>query len=306
LHVESSMERPAASFRRKRLDRNWLYGLLFILPTFGAYLLFSLIPTAAVFVLSLFRWDLVNEPAFVGLDNFRQLFGDPLFLKSLRITFTYVLYNIPIQYLLSLLLVLALNRSLRGIKAFRVVYLVPWVTTPVAVAIVWKWVLNPSTGILNYVIERLGFDRVDWFSSAMAMKSVLMVNVWQHTGFSTLIMLVGIQSIPKVYYESAQIDGAARFRSFRHITLPLLKPTLLFLLITGFIGSFQVFDTVYTMTSGGPGDSTSVFYFLIYKQAFHFLEMGYASAMSVVLFLILMAVTLLQFKLFRNTTYDYS
>lgn len=306
MHVESSMERPAASFRRKRLDRNWLYGLLFILPTFGAYLLFSLIPTAAVFVLSLFRWDLVNEPAFVGLDNFRQLFGDPLFLKSLRITFTYVLYNIPIQYLLSLLLVLALNRSLRGIKAFRVVYLVPWVTTPVAVAIVWKWVLNPSTGILNYVIERLGFDRVDWFSSAMAMKSVLMVNVWQHTGFSTLIMLVGIQSIPKVYYESAQIDGAARFRSFRHITLPLLKPTLLFLLITGFIGSFQVFDTVYTMTSGGPGDSTSVFYFLIYKQAFHFLEMGYASAMSVVLFLILMAVTLLQFKLFRNTTYDYS
>lgn len=306
MHVETSMERPAASFRRKRLDRSWLYGLLFILPTFGAYLLFSLIPTAAVFVLSLFRWDLVNEPAFVGLDNFSQLFGDPLFLKSLRITFTYVLYNIPIQYLLSLLLVLALNRSLRGIKAFRVVYLVPWVTTPVAVAIVWKWVLNPSTGILNYVIERLGFDRVDWFSSAMAMKSVLMVNVWQHTGFSTLIMLVGIQSIPKVYYESAQIDGAARFRSFRHITLPLLKPTLLFLLITGFIGSFQVFDTVYTMTSGGPGDSTSVFYFLIYKQAFHFLEMGYASAMSVVLFLILMAVTLLQFKLFRNTTYDYS
>ncbi|MFC4779272.1 carbohydrate ABC transporter permease [Paenibacillus sp. GCM10023252] len=304
--LETVVDTPVTSVRRSRLNRNKWYGLLFILPTFGAYLLFSLVPTLAVFVLSLFKWDLVNEPVYIGLDNFIQLFNDPLFLKSLRITFTYVLYNIPIQYLISLLIVLALNRPLRGIKAFRVIYLVPWVTTPVAVAIVWKWVLNPSMGVLNYVIELLGFNRVDWFSSAMAMKSVLMVNIWQHTGFSTLILLVGIQSIPKMYYESAEIDGADRIRSFWHITLPLLKPTLLFLLITGFIGSFQVFDTVYAMTGGGPGDSTSVFYFLIYKQAFNFLEMGYASAMSVVLFIILMVVTLLQFKLFRNTTYDYS
>lgn len=296
----------AAAGTRKRISRNMLYGYIFILPTVGAYLLFSLIPTLAVFGLSLFQWDLLNEPSFVGLANFLRLFEDPLFWKSLKITFTYVLYNIPIQYALSILLVLALNRPLRGVKAFRAIYLIPWVTTPVAIAIVWKWVLNPTGGVLNHFLQALGMDRVNWFSSAMAMKSVLMVNIWQHTGFSTLIMLVGIQSIPRMFYESAQIDGAGRVRLFWHITLPLLKPTLLFLLITGFIGSFQVFDSVYTMTAGGPGDSTSVYYYLIYKHAFEFLEMGYASAMSVILFLILMAVTLLQFRLFRNTTYDLS
>ncbi|WNR46029.1 carbohydrate ABC transporter permease [Paenibacillus roseipurpureus] len=297
---------PPLLNKQKKINRNWLYGYLFILPTFGAYLLFSLIPTLAVFVLSLFRWDFVNNPSFVGVQNFNRLFHDPLFIKSLGITFSYVLYNVPLQYLLSLIIVLALSRPLRGVKAFRVIYLVPWVTTPVAISIVWKWVLSPTTGVMNYLLGKMGMDRVDWFSSAMAMKSVLMVNIWQHTGFSTLIMLVGIQSIPKMFYESAKIDGASVTRVFWHITLPLLKPTLLFLFITGIIGSFQIFDAVYTITNGGPGDSTSVLYFLIYKQAFNFLDMGYASAMSVILFLILMIITLLQFTVFRNTTYDLS
>lgn len=292
--------------KRKPLNRNWLIGYLFILPTVGAYVIFSLIPTVAVFVLSLFAWDLVGSPAFMGIDNYIRMFKDPLFLKSLKITFTYVAYNIPIQYLLSILLVLALKRPLRGVKAFRVIYLIPWVTTPVAIAIVWKWVLSPTGGVLNYVLDWFGVDKINWFSSAMALKSIVMVNVWQYTGFSTLIMLIGVQSIPQIFYESSQVDGAGRVRQFFHITLPLLKPTLLFLLVTGFIGSFQVFDSVYTMTDGGPGDSTSVYYFVIYKHAFQFLEMGYASAMSVILFVILMLVTLVQLRLFRNTTYDLS
>jgi multiple sugar transport system permease protein len=185
VHTKTLADRSALARKAARINRNWLYGYLFILPTVGAFVLFSLIPTLAVFVLSLFKWDLVSDPEFLGLDNFIRLFNDPLFLKSLRITFTYVLYNIPVQYVISLLLVLGLNRPLRGVKAFRVIYLVPWVTTPVAIAIVWKWVLNPSTGVLNYLIELLGGDRINWFSSAMAMKSVrLHRSDWNKTGLN--------------------------------------------------------------------------------------------------------------------------
>jgi multiple sugar transport system permease protein/sn-glycerol 3-phosphate transport system permease protein len=187
---------------------------------------------------------------------------------------------------------------MRGYRALRVIYLVPWVTPPIAVAIVWRWILNPRAGLMNYFLETIGLEQVNWFSPGLALISIVMVNVWQFSGYTTLLLLVGIMSIPEVYFEAARIDGARPTSTFFRITLPLLRPMIMFVLITGIIGSFQVFDTVYAMTGGGPGDATRVFYYAIYQSAFQFLTMGEASAMSVVLFFMLMGVTLLQVRWF--------
>jgi multiple sugar transport system permease protein/sn-glycerol 3-phosphate transport system permease protein len=286
--------------------RNWAYGYLFVFPTVGGFIVFGLGPVIAVFVLSTFSWNLVADPVFVALGNYLKVLSDPRFWNTIRVTATYVLYNIPTQFVLSLVLALALSRQMRGYRALRVIYLVPWVTTPIAVAIVWRWILNPRGGLMNYVLESLGMNAPNWFSSNLALASIAMVNVWQFTGYTTLLLLVGIMSIPGVYYEAAKIDGARTASTFFRITLPLLKPMIMFVLITGIIGSFQVFGTIYAMTEGGPGDATRVLYYAIYQSAFQFLNMGEASAMSVVLFFILMSVTLVQVKSFGMKTAEDS
>jgi multiple sugar transport system permease protein len=224
------------------------------------------------------------------------------------VTVYYVLLNIPAQTVLALLLALLMNRRMRGVGLFRTIYVVPWMATPVAMGIVWQWIFDPQYGALNTFLGFFGLHTIAWLTSAqLAMPSVAAVNIWQYTGYNMLFFLAGLQSIPEDLYEAAGIDGVSRFRAFLHITLPLLSPTMFFILVTDIIGSFQVFDTVYVMTQGGPGQATDTFNFEIYRQAFVYFHAGYASALAMVLFAILLLVTLAQALYFRKRAiYDLS
>jgi ABC-type sugar transport system permease subunit len=299
--TENNKPLEKVRFKKKRkFKEEIVFGYLFLLPTIGAFIVFSLIPTLAVFVLSLFQWDLIRPPVFLGLDNYVQIFSSQDFWHSLWVTIKYVFYSQTPKLFIALLLALCLNKSLPGIKAFRIPIILPWIAMPIAVATVWRWILDPMTGLLNYYLSKVGIPGITWFSPSNTLQSIALVDVWQHFGFTTILFLVGLQSIPTLYYEAAEIDGARRFKAFWHITLPLLKPTILFILITSLIGSFQVFDIVYATTHGGPGDLSRVYYYMIYEKAFNSLQMGYASGLSVILFTILMILTLIQLRVFRD------
>lgn len=285
-----------------------LQAYAFLLPSFLGLLVFSLLPILAVAVLSFFNWGLIAQPTFIGLRNYTQLFSSSSFWRSLLVTFYYVLLNIPMQTVFALLLALLLNQKIPGRGVFRTLFVVPWMATPVAMGIVWQWIFDPQYGALNTFLDVLHINGPAWLSStAWAMPAVAGVNIWQYTGYNMLFFLAGLQGIPEYLYESAAIDGAKPIRQFFTITLPLLSPTMFFVLVTDIIGSAQVFDTVYAMTQGGPGDATSVLNFNIFRQAFVFFHAGYASALSMVLFLVLLIVTLFQVLYFRNrTVYDLS
>ncbi len=282
------------------------YG--FLLPSFLGLLLFSILPIIAVAILSFFRWGLIGQPTFIGLENYIQIFGSSSFWHSLLVTFYYVLLNIPAQTILALLLALLLNQKIPGKGIFRTLFVVPWMATPVALGLVWQWIFDPQYGALNTFLGAFHITGPAWLSStAWAMPAIAAVNIWQYTGYNMLFFLAGLQGIPGDFYEAASLDGANPVQKFFAITLPLLSPTLFFVLVTSVIGSAQVFDTVYIMTKGGPGNATNVINFNIFRQAFEFFHAGYASALSMVLFAILLIITLLQMLYFRSRTiYDLS
>jgi ABC-type sugar transport system permease subunit len=287
--------------KRKKINAEMWYGYGFIFPTMAAFLVFSLIPTIGVVVLSFFQWNLINAPQFLGIENYVNMFHSQEFWHSLWVTIKYVFYSQTSKIILALVIALALNSKAPGMKLFRIPIILPWIVMPIAVAIVWKWILS-STGLLNYYLVQIGLSKLTWFSPGNVLQSIAVVDVWQYFGFTTVLFLIGLQNIPQMYYDAASIDGANKLKSFWHVTLPLLRPTLVFILVTAVIGSFQVFDIVYATTQGGPGDLSKVYYFLIYEKGFKNLQMGYASTLSVFLFVILMIVTLVQMRLFRNNT----
>jgi multiple sugar transport system permease protein/sn-glycerol 3-phosphate transport system permease protein len=224
------------------------------------------------------------------------------------VTLYYVVLNIPLQTVLAVLLAVLLNQNLPGRGIFRTLLVVPWLAMPAALALVWKWIFDPQFGALNTFLAVFHITGPAWLSSTVwAMPSIAAVNIWQYTGYNMLFFLAGLQSIPPDFYEAASLDGAGRFRQFFTITLPLLTPTLFFVLVTTVIGSAQIFDTVYMMTQGGPADATRVLNFTIYQNAFAFFHAGYASALSMVLFAILIIITLCQVLFFRSRSiYDLS
>jgi multiple sugar transport system permease protein len=295
--------------RPLRLDANSkLQAYAFLLPSFLGLLAFSLLPIIAVAILSFFNWGLVTQPTFVGLQNYRTMFGSSSFWHSLSVTFAYILLNIPMQTVFALLLALLLNQKIPGRGIFRTLFVVPWMATAVAMGIVWQWIFDPQNGALNSFLSLFHITGPAWLSSTTwALPAIAAVNIWQYTGYNMLFFLAGLQGIPPDFYEATSLDGANSVQKFFTITLPLLSPTLFFVLVTDIIGSAQVFDTVYVMTKGGPGEATSVLNFNIFRQAFEFFHAGYASALSMVLFMILLIITLLQVLYFRNrTTYDLS
>lgn len=278
----------------------------FLLPSFIGLLVFSFLPIIAVAFLSLFNWGLIAQPTFIGLQNYSRLFGSSSFWHSLLVTLYYVLLNIPLQTVLALLLALLLNQNIPGRGIFRTLFVVPWMATPIAMGIVWQWILDPQNGALNTLLSVFHITGPAWLSSpAWALPAIAAVNIWQYTGYNMLFFLAGLQGVPEYFYEAASLDGANPFQRFFAITLPLLSPTMFFVLVTDVIGSAQVFDTVYAMTQGGPGNATSVLNFNIFQQAFEFFHAGYASALSMVLFVILLIITVLQALFFRrHTVYD--
>jgi multiple sugar transport system permease protein/sn-glycerol 3-phosphate transport system permease protein len=279
---------------------------LLLLPSLIGVFLFLVVPVIMVIFLSLTRWNLLTPLRWVGLSNYVDVFKYDGLGHSLLVTGYYVLLNIPIQTVLALGLAMVLNNKRAGTGLIRIICVLPFLATPVAMAVVWNWFFSPTTGIINQFLAHLGITGPAWLAdAATAMPVVAFASVWQYAGYNMLFFLAGLQAIPLAMYEAASLDGASRIQQFRQVTLPLLRPTMLFVLVTGVIGSFQVFDTVYVMTAGGPGNATQVVNLNIYNTAFAGFRIGEASAMSVILFLVILVVTVLQFRYFsKRTTYE--
>ncbi len=281
----------------------WL--AFFLLPGLLGLLAFTILPLIASLVLTLFQWDLLTPPQFVGFENFVKLGQDKNFWSALRHTLAFIGGYLPLMIVLSLGMALALNAPLRGIAFIRTAFFLPVVSSWVAVALLWSWLFNPKFGLVNYGLSLIGIAGPGWlFDAKWAMPAIVLTSVWKDLGFVLVLFLAGLQAIPQDYYEAAALDGASRFHQFTAITLPLLAPTTFFVTIISLINSFQVFDQVWVMTAGGPAGATTVLVEQVVKNAFSYGQMGYASAMSWVLFAIVFAVTLVQFRWQRKGAAD--
>jgi len=272
--------------------RNNLYGWLFISPALLCFMLFILIPTITVVITSLTNYDMFSAVRFVGLLNFARVFRDKVFRRSLVNICYYVVLYVPPLIALSFLFANLLNNKIRSIKVFRTMYYLPGLTSVVASSIVWSWLLNPNFGLVNQVLGLFGIKGPLWLAhSTWAMPSIVIICLWMTLGGNILIYLATLQSIPQNLYEAAEIDGANWFYKMMRITAPLSLRTTCFLITIGLIGAFQLFDQTYVLTRGGPANATMVPVFLIYTNAFTELQVGYASAQSVVLFFLILVFT---------------
>jgi ABC-type sugar transport system permease subunit len=289
------------SNRRRTLTA---YGLL--APSLFGVIVFLGIPVVLVLVFSLLKWNLLTAPKWVGLENYLDVFQHEGAGHALLVTFYYFVLNIPVQTALALGMALLMNRKGRFTSVIRVLCVLPYLATPVAMGVVWQWIFAPDTGVVNTLLHVVGIAGPNWLNSpGWSMPVVAFANIWQFVGYNMLFFLAGLQSIPPTVYEAAAIDGANTVQRFWRVTLPLLRPTMLFVLVTGAIGSFQVFDSVYVMTNGGPGTTTTVMNMLIYQNGFIGFRIGAASALSVILFAVILVVTLVQFRYFnRRTVYE--
>ncbi len=271
-------------------------GLLCLTPATLLALVFTAFPVLFSLYLSFHKWGILTpEKPFVGLANYQRLLHDAEFWSAMRHTLTYTVSVVVIGSALSLLLALMLNQKLRGLSFFRTAYFMPVVTSTVAVSVVWAWIYNPQYGLMNVLLRALGLPPSNWLvDPKWAMPAIIIMSIWKNLGYHMVIFLTGLQDIPDILYEAARIDGASGWDLFRSITWPLLRPTTGFVLITNTIFSFQVFGPVYVMTKGGPMRSTTVALYYLYQRAFEFREMGYASAVAWVLFLIILVFSILQ------------
>ena len=276
---------------------DWIWGYAFISLNLLGFLAFSLLPVLASLALSFTDWRLLQGPRFVGLANVGRLFDDPLFWQTLGNSTYFVVGYVPLITVLAFFLAVFLNRQLRGIGLLRGVYFLPSVTLLISVAMVWHWLLDPHAGLINYSLRTLGLPEPEWLaSSRWSMPTLILIAVWQDVGYFAVIYLAGLQGIPSVYYEAAEIDGATAWQKLRHITVPLISPTTFFVIVTSVLVGWQVFALPFLMTQGGPANSTNTLLFYIYQQAFTSLRMGYAAVMAWVLFLLIFVVTLIQWR----------
>ena len=282
---------------RKKRWRQWITGYLMILPNFLGFFIFMLAPIIATVVLGFTEWDLVNVPKWVGLGNYKNLFGDRIFWLSFRKTIWFTLLNVPIQSFLALLIAVLLNRKLKALNLFRTLFIIPWICMSVAVGLTWTWLFNTQFGYINHVLTSLGFARVGWLTSdKLALYAVIFVNIWQYLGWHIILLLAGLQIVPHELYEAATVDGANNWVQFWKITIPMISPIFFYDLVVNMIMTLQIFDLPFAMTNGGPGNATRVFNLYLYQKGFSFLQMGEACSMGVVLFILIMVATFLVFK----------
>lgn len=295
---------PSSEVRRGRLGRggplrgeSW-WAWLFLAPTVLGLLVLSAGPILASFGIALTDWDLLSAPTFVGLDNFAALLEDERFLVALRNTVFYTVASVPIGLVLALGVALALDQRIRGIAIIRTAYFLPVVTSTTAIALVWLWIYSPQGGLLNTFIGILGLPPQKWVSDPFwAMPSIVLMSIWQGLGINVIIFLAGLQAIPQEFYDAAAVDGGGRWARFRHVTLPLLTPTVFFTGILAFIGSFQVFDQVYVLARPGePTKATITLVYYIYERGFENFKMGLAASASWVMFLIVAVLTVVYFR----------
>lgn len=284
--------------RKKKGNMNTLIAYSFLLPNFIGFLVFTLVPVLAAFALSFMEWDTANPMVFVGFKNFTRLLKDETFKISLWNTLYFALGSVPLTLICSLILALALNKGLKGVEAFRTVFFLPYITSLVAMAVVWNMLFHPTLGPINQVLLAIGIKNPPGWTSSVewAMPAVIITSIWRNMGYYMVMYLAGLQGIPKELYEAATVDGANAWHKFRKITLPMLTPTTFFVSIMLTISCFKVFDLILVMTDGGPGRATNVLVYHIYNQAFINSKFGYSSAIAMVLFAIVIVITVIQFQ----------
>lgn len=271
----------------------WLIGFVFLM----------LIPMIASLFISFTEWNLMASPKYVGWKNYATIFSDKLFYNSLRVTFTYALFSVPLNVIVSIFVALLLNNKLPGMRFFRTIYYLPAIVSGVVVSLVWLWMFQPDFGILNNLLAKIGIKGPKWvYSQDWALPSLILMSLWS-VGANIVLYLAALQDVPTEQYEAASIDGAGWWRRFRSITLPGISPTLLFTVLTGVISALQVFTPAFIMTQGGPNHATDFIAYYIYNNAFVYRKMGEASAQAWILFIIVAILTLLILKTSAGKVY---
>ena len=285
-----------------RRARQTLLGYGLLAPSLFGVVCFLLLPMLVVVWLSMHRWDLLGPIRFVGLENWRSVLTDADFGNSLLVTCAFIAIVVPVQIVLGMAAAAMLARGLPGSTVFRALYVIPWICSPLAVAVLWRWILAPTDGAVSALVDR----RIEWLTDpGLALPVVSAVTVWTNVGYVALFFLAGILAIPPQVHAAARMDGATSWQRFRRITLPMLKPTFFFVSVTGIVSAAQVFDTVYALTGGGPAGRTDLVAHRIYAEAFGSAAIGRAAVMALVLFAILVGATVVQHLYFRNrVTYD--
>lgn len=292
---KSSIAEALRWFKTLR-GRRTIAGYIFISPFILGVLLWVLIPALTAIWLVFHDWNLITPASYTGLDNVARLGGDRLFWQALKVTLIYTVFSVPLSLVISFCLAMLINQPLRGIALFRTIFYLPSIMPVVAAAVLWAWIFNTEFGLLNILMRSVGLPKIGWLLQPQwALPALILMSLWS-VGAPMIIFLAGLQGIPETFYEAAKIDGADRWGQLRHITIPLMTPTIFFNLVIGIINSFQVFTAALIMTGGGPQNATLFFALYIYQVGFRFLEMGYAATLSWVLFFILAVLTRLVFK----------
>lgn len=288
-------------FATELLNNQKFAAWLFVLPAFAGILVFIIIPVICSFGLSFAKWDLINPIVFAGLDNYREIFAEPLFFKILVNTVVFAVSTSVLGVIIPLILACILNSKIRGSEFFKTAYFLPFITPMIVIGIVWEWIFDPNIGLLANVLN----IHINWlYDPNWAMPALIIVSVWKLIGYNMIIFLASLAGISNSMFEAAKIDGANHFQTFKNVTVPLMAPSIFFVIIITAVSSFQIFDLIYIMTQGGPLDSTNVMVYAIYKNAFEYFNIGKASAIAYVLFFIILGLTLIQWHLRKKIVYN--
>jgi multiple sugar transport system permease protein len=292
----SALRRPASRRGGGPLAGEGRWALAFLAPTLIGLAILSAGPILATLAISLTKWDLLTAPNLTGLDNYTALLSDDRFLKALRNTFFYTVVSVPVGLVIAFGLALALNTKVRGISFIRTAYFLPVVTSTIAIALVWQWIYSADSGLLNQILGLVGIPTQKWLSDpTLAMPAIIAMSIWQGLGVNVIIFLAGLQAIPTDLLDAASVDGAGSSARLRNVTLPLMTPSIFFTGVLSLIGSFQVFDQIFVLAKPRPTEATITVVYFIYENGFKFFKMGYASAASWILFLIVAAFTAVYF-----------
>ena len=296
------LERERLQAKRRRRWRHIVSCYAYLLPLLINLVFLSAGPVLYSFFISFTNWQIVLPPVWVGMRNYTEQLSSPVFWKVMWNTFYYTLGYVPLNMIVSLATAIFVNQQLPGISFFRSLYFLPVVSSGVAVALVWGWIYHPTFGVLNWLLDAaFGIQGPRWLSDPhWAMPALVIIGVWRSMGSNMIIFLAGLQGIPQELYEAARIDGAGRAAEIRHVTLPLLTPTIFFVLTMSIIGSFQVWEATYLLTRGGPARATLTISYYIYQQAFEWFHMGIGACLAYILFFIVALITLIQFRLQRR------
>lgn len=287
-------------FLSKLANQQNFAGVLFILPALLGTIVFIIIPIICSFGLSFAKWDLLNPIQYVGLENYKVVLTEPVFVKIIINTFVYAIATSIFGVIIPLILACIINNKIKGADFFKTAYFLPFVTPMIVIGIIWEWIFDPNIGCLNHFLH----SHINWlYDTNFAMPALIIVSVWKLIGYNMILFLTGLSTINQELLEASKIDGANAYNTFKNITIPLLSPTIFFVTIITAITSFQVFDLIYVMTQGGPLDSTNVLVYAIYKNAFEYFNVGKASALAYVLFAIIFILTLIQWKLKSKLVY---